>query len=357
MNVESIAEVKVLVGLPGRIRAVERPADHGGHQERHQPVPRLGSTTSSATPTGTRTAGRTSSTATRSPSPKQRDWGYSIGGPIGKPGGNNKLFFFYSHEFAPRTGGNDMVRFRVPTALERQGDFSQTLDNNGALYPYIKDPQPTAPAPPPTQAAASGRRRARPIPASRLYQTGLNILKMWPMPNVEQRPGLGYNYESPAGREHRCWQPAVRVDYQAFDVRLRVRRAAAGPAPATSGRPIPGLERSRRCAGPRHHGRGHGQLQPVVRRCSSRTYRRRNSSTRSPTATRSPLSNRANAGLPDSPMLFRSAGLVDADYQRLLRVFGAASSPSTPTAGSGCRRTSRGAAASPTRRRTRSPAA
>ena len=37
---------------------------------------------------------------------KQRDWGYTIGGPVGKPGGNNKLFFFYTHEYRPRTAGN-----------------------------------------------------------------------------------------------------------------------------------------------------------------------------------------------------------------------------------------------------------
>ena len=36
---------------------------------------------------------------------KEKDWGYSIGGPIGKPGGSNKLFFFYSQEFSPRTAG------------------------------------------------------------------------------------------------------------------------------------------------------------------------------------------------------------------------------------------------------------
>ena len=29
---------------------------------------------------------------------KQRDWGYTVGGPIGRPGGVNKLFFFYAHE-------------------------------------------------------------------------------------------------------------------------------------------------------------------------------------------------------------------------------------------------------------------
>ena len=74
------------------------------------------------------------------PVTKERDWGFSIGGPVGRPGGNNKLFFFYAQEFAPRTAGNDVVRFRVPTALERPGDFSQSTDNLGNPYPYIKNP-------------------------------------------------------------------------------------------------------------------------------------------------------------------------------------------------------------------------
>ena len=42
---------------------------------------------------------------------QEKDLGYSIGGPVGKPGGRNKLFFFYSHEYAPRTGGNDVTRY------------------------------------------------------------------------------------------------------------------------------------------------------------------------------------------------------------------------------------------------------
>ena len=54
---------------------------------------------------------------------KERDWGYTIGGPVGKPGGTNKLFFFYSEQFSPRTSGGAVNRFRVPTLLERQGDF------------------------------------------------------------------------------------------------------------------------------------------------------------------------------------------------------------------------------------------
>jgi hypothetical protein len=62
---------------------------------------------------------------------KERDWGYSLGGPVGRPGGVNKLFFFYSHEYRPRSTGGAINRFRVPTMLERGGDFSQSTDNNG----------------------------------------------------------------------------------------------------------------------------------------------------------------------------------------------------------------------------------
>ena len=71
---------------------------------------------------------------------KAQDIGFSIGGPIGKPGGSNKLFFFFAEEFNPATAGGTQQTFRLPTALERQGDFSQSSDNLGNLYPYIKDP-------------------------------------------------------------------------------------------------------------------------------------------------------------------------------------------------------------------------
>jgi hypothetical protein len=145
----------------------------------------------------------------------EQDLGYSIGGPVGKPGGQNKLFFFYSHEYAPRTGGGDVQRFRMPTALERQGDFSQTTDNTGAPFPYIKDPLLTGTCSAANQTACfqAGGAVGR-IPADRLYQTGLNILKMFPMPNVNI-PGAAYNYEITRPAEKLlAWQPAVRIDYQ-----------------------------------------------------------------------------------------------------------------------------------------------
>ena len=73
------------------------------------------------------------------PITRERDWGYSIGGPIGKAGGRNKLFFFFSQEWRPRETSAGVRMFRFPTALERNGDFSQTLDQNGAPFPYIRD--------------------------------------------------------------------------------------------------------------------------------------------------------------------------------------------------------------------------
>ncbi len=148
---------------------------------------------------------------------RQREWGYSIGGPVGKPGGSNKLFFFYSQEFQPRTGGNDVVRFRMPTALERAGDFSQTTDNLGNPYPYVKNPLLTGACTAASQVACfrDGGVLGR-IPSAQLYQTGLNILKMWPLPNLTNVPaGQAYNFELTRPSESiLSWQPAVRVDYQ-----------------------------------------------------------------------------------------------------------------------------------------------
>ena len=146
---------------------------------------------------------------------KQRDIGYSIGGPIGRPGGHNKLFFFNAVEFRPRTGGGDLQAFRVPTALERKGDFSQTLDNNDNPYPFIKDPRLSGACNATSQVAcfADGGVLGR-IPADRLYQPGLAILNMWPLPTSSTIPGRNLQFIRPS-EDTLTYQPAVRFDYQA----------------------------------------------------------------------------------------------------------------------------------------------
>ncbi len=55
------------------------------------------------------------------------------------------------------------------------------------------------------------------IPSGRLYQPGLNILKLYPLPTLTgaAAAGLNYNYEVTRPVENTTGlQPAIRLDYQ-----------------------------------------------------------------------------------------------------------------------------------------------
>ena len=175
---------------------------------------------------------------------KQQDWGYTLGGPIGKPGGENRWFFFYGHEYRPRKSGGNINRFRVPTLLERQGDFSQTTDNNGNPFPFIKDPliAGTCNATNQTACFRDGGVLGR-IPQNRLYQLGLNILRQWPQPNVD---GLNYNLETVAPEDNRLThQPTVRIDWQqSSKLRLTTKYAGQRATVKTTPGSIPGFNDS-----------------------------------------------------------------------------------------------------------------
>jgi hypothetical protein len=153
---------------------------------------------------------------------KFKSLGYTIGGPVGKVGGNNKLFFFYAHEYRPTTtpiNGGNPIRLRVPTAAERAGDFSQTLDQNGALFNLIKDPNSLLPCTA-TNTAGCFQDGGVPgkIPASRFYGPGMAVLGRYPLPNRTQGPGENWNYEIASSAlptiKNLTQQPAVRIDYQ-----------------------------------------------------------------------------------------------------------------------------------------------
>src|SRR5262245_35675539 len=91
----------------------------------------------------------------------QRDIGYTIGGPAWIPKvfnkSKDKLFFFFSQEYQHRlTPPGGPTRVTVPTALERAGDFSQSVDASGNPFPYIADPDARKrglPCTPPTDGA------------------------------------------------------------------------------------------------------------------------------------------------------------------------------------------------------------
>ena len=146
----------------------------------------------------------------------QRDLGFTIGGPVFIPkvfnADRQKLFFFYSHEdqkrFNPAAGP---TRVTVPTALERAGDFSKTVDQSGILFPFIRDYTTNQPCNATNAAGcfADGGVLGR-IPPSRLYGTGLNILKIYPQPNTT---GVGFNYITEQPSSQPQIQDLLRMDY------------------------------------------------------------------------------------------------------------------------------------------------
>ena len=133
---------------------------------------------------------------------RQREWGYSIGGPVGKPGGNNKLFFFYTQEFEPRTGGNDVTRYpRADPARATGGLLAVDSTTTATRIRTSRTRRSRARARRPARRLLCRGGVLGRIPASALYQTGLNILKMWPMPNITNvPPGQAYNFESRGDR-------------------------------------------------------------------------------------------------------------------------------------------------------------
>jgi hypothetical protein len=114
--------------------------------------------------------------------------GFTVGGPIYIPKRLNtsreKLFFFYSQEEWRTKIPIDPFFLTVPTDRERSGDFSQTLDQSGALVP-ITDPTTRQPFP------------GNMIPASRINRDGQVLLNVIPLPNQLDR-GItkgAYNYQ------------------------------------------------------------------------------------------------------------------------------------------------------------------
>ena len=144
---------------------------------------------------------------------------WNAGATLGVPLQKNKLFLFAVFERINSTQSSAGY-YTLPTALERQGDFSQSTDQLGAPYPYIKDPLKAGTCNASNQAPcyADGGVLGR-IPAASLYPTGLNILKWWPEPNCPAAcpgwtPTSAYNWQSTYPSVKLLgWQPVIRLDY------------------------------------------------------------------------------------------------------------------------------------------------
>ncbi|MCX6629512.1 MAG: carboxypeptidase regulatory-like domain-containing protein [Candidatus Solibacter sp.] len=143
--------------------------------------------------------------------------GITLGGPIYVPRkfntARNKLFFFFSAEGWSIRQPQNPWQVTMPTALERQGNFSQTVDLNNALIPVID---------PTTRTAFPGNV----IPANRLEQNGLRILSLFPLPNFVNRTitGGNYNYQFQEITSQPKYTENLKVDYSLTDKdRLSIR--------------------------------------------------------------------------------------------------------------------------------------
>jgi hypothetical protein len=168
------------------------------------------------------------------------NFGYTIGGPVYLPmfgeggrslwSGKDKLYFFFTQEFQKQLRPQNNRNVSVPTALERTGDFSQSRDNNGVLFPYIRDSSipltntvrcQATPATPVVgvnyQGACfqAGGVLGR-IPANRLYAPGLAILNIFPLPNAIGA-GNGFNFRSQISDSYPRREDLARVDYKYSD--------------------------------------------------------------------------------------------------------------------------------------------
>lgn len=141
------------------------------------------------------------------PKPRYRynTWNYNIGGPVALGNFNknkDKLFFFWSQEFWPLRVPQPIAQITVPTVLERQGNFTQSIDLNNRLIP-IRDPN--------TRQIFPGNV----VPASLLNSSGLSLLKVFPEPNFLDRgiSGGRYNYVFQVENETPIRMENARIDY------------------------------------------------------------------------------------------------------------------------------------------------
>jgi hypothetical protein len=134
---------------------------------------------------------------------RYNDPGYYIGGPIYIPKlleqTKHKAFFFFSQEYQRQLVPNTPKNVLVPTALERKGDFSQSVNNNDAKLTFINDPLTQLPFP------------GMVIPASRIYAPGQALLNIFPLPNLTQASNFNYTSQLPGASPRR--ETLLRVDY------------------------------------------------------------------------------------------------------------------------------------------------
>jgi hypothetical protein len=156
----------------------------------------------------------TPSNPTPRPTPKFRlnDAGWTFGGPVQIPkvwtGMKDKMFFFASQEYQEQLAPTGDHFATVPTALERSGDFSQSLDKNGTKIPALKIPATICPT----------YTNNNVIPQSCWSPFGQAILNLFPQPLSPGSTGRpNANFDSAISNPSPRREDLVRVDYNISD--------------------------------------------------------------------------------------------------------------------------------------------
>jgi len=148
---------------------------------------------------------------TNVPRPRYRyqNPGGTIGGPLIVPGtrfnkSRQKLFFFFSYDKLFNTTVTNNT-YTMPSALERQGNFSQTVTTTGVLIP-VYDPTTQTPFP------------GNIIPSNRISPQGQAMLNLFPMPApqglaLDPTGNRGYNFRAVLPQSRPLDDKILRVDY------------------------------------------------------------------------------------------------------------------------------------------------
>ncbi|HZT30900.1 MAG TPA: TonB-dependent receptor [Bryobacteraceae bacterium] len=134
-------------------------------------------------------------------------FGFTFGGPVLIPkayNGRDKTFFFLNYEGTRHVTGSNAYQASVPTDLEKQGDFSQSLVNG--VPAQIFDPA--------TGTLVNGQVVRQPFPGERIPQSRFDPLAKiyaayYPAPNTAPLPGTNnqsnYTYSMTAPSDNNRW--------------------------------------------------------------------------------------------------------------------------------------------------------
>ncbi len=139
--------------------------------------------------------------------------GFNIGGPVLLPFGwnkeRNKLFFFASNEWGRSNTPASLVQITVPTAQERQGNFSDAVNAAGVVQTVYMPGSRTTANPGGTPYPGNM------IPKSDWSPFGPQVLNWLPLPNVFGNPA--YNYQSQVPAQAPTYDQVYRGDYNITD--------------------------------------------------------------------------------------------------------------------------------------------